>query len=538
MMANDIRLLAIILILSASTLPNIDLVNGTNKTETSLTLNITDSIGEISKATENDKLVFRGDLTQRDSSTGIGGQVIKIKYYHKSNSINEQFDKLINTETVITKFDGTFEYIWKANASIINNDGIVFIYADYDGSSLYKETTSLFGNPKQNSLEINQYTEPRLSMYISKLTYRPGDRIEFNGHCNDCEKVVFELWNEDRVIEIGGGVGINRIMNTYTADFGVFPETDSSSYQFGNFSIKGEATSIGVKVINETIIEFLPSNTIDTVIELDSELNLEIKEGNVFSITGNVKRQINIQDLSWMEESLEGQIIYLKAINHEVSGGPIVKILDEAKVVDGSFEFNWLAGCVGSTCKPEIYIELPKNDIFSRSQCCEYELNILSVMKPTINMESEIRPNSNLELTINAEPNTNVTISLFNSDGDIIRPPLTKLSDSNGRVIIDGDSLWRSPSTCTRAQPFGQYEVIVSVPSTTTPEKRIETNKTIDFLDEEGIIPTTQIEVLLNQKNASNFYSIELELAVTGNLCSFDRLIINLDNPVQEINPG
>ena len=173
---------------------------------------------------------------------------------------------------------------------------------------------------------------------------------------------------------------------------------------------------------NETIIEFLPSNTIDTVIELDSELDLEIREGNFISLTGNIKRSINIQDLSWMEESLEGQIIYLKT--NELSSG---QILDEAKVVDGSFEFNWLAGCVGSTCKPEIYIELPKNDIFSRSQCCERELNILSVMKPTINMNSEIRPNSNLELTINAEPNTNVTISLFNSDGDIIGSPLTCL---------------------------------------------------------------------------------------------------------------
>ena len=40
----------------------------------------------------------------------------------------------------------------------------------------------------------------------------------------------------------------------------------------------------------------------------------------------------------------------------------------------------------------------------------------------------------------------------------------------------------------------------------------------------------------MNQKNASNFYSIELELAVTGNLCSFDRLIINLDNPIQSID--
>ena len=104
-MAGNIRLLAIVIILSASALPNIDLVNGTNKTETSLTLNITDSIGEISKATENDKVVFRGNLTPRDSSTGIGGAVIKIKYYHKSHSSNEQFDKLINTETVITKFD-------------------------------------------------------------------------------------------------------------------------------------------------------------------------------------------------------------------------------------------------------------------------------------------------------------------------------------------------------------------------------------------------------------------------------------------------
>ena len=531
----NVRYSYIALILSClllfSIIAIIPFIDATNRNETRLSLNFYRSDVIISNVIEGESILFKGKLTLEDLTTPVAFKTIQIKYF--ITTMNQIHDKSL----VVTSTDihGNFESEWTANSNITNSEGLVYFYADFDGDTSHKQITSNY-NSQLLFLEIFKDTSPKFTLEPTKSQYYPGDLLSFSGICKNCPSINTILYGQNGIIKLSStNIITNTITHEFSGDFGTLPLYDSSLYSYGILNIKSSVTSNGVDIESEVSFKFLPNNPIATAVKLSTDDDLIMKEGIYVSFEGTLVRDAQgSTDVLWILDSLDNQEIVLNA--NVCNPTCITVIIDRTIIEDGAFAFEWKSECILNDCTVDLFASHLENDIFAEDQSSSSVFQILSYKSPEIFAEDQISHNSELSFSINTEPLADVKIELTNPFGfEVATINLT--SDSNGIVFVNGNDFWISSNSCTKSSPYGSYTITTSIPTTTNADKTLQTSHHILFVNENNVIPDTHLEILdISQTVEGNFFRVFVDLSVTGNLCSFDKVLIGLDSPIDVNN--
>ena len=509
----------------------IPFIDATNRNETRLSLNIYSSNVIVSNVVEGESVSFKGRLTLDDLTTPVEFRTIQIKHF--TTTVDQTHNKVLGVTS--TDINGNFEYLWVSNSNITNSEGLVYFYADFDGDTSNKPITSNYNN-ELLSLEIFKDTSPEFTIESDKPQYYPGELLSFSGICKNCDYISTELHGQNGLIKLfSANIVTNAVTHEFSGDFGTLPLSDSELYSYGIMHINSSTTSNGIYIESDVSFEFLPINPIAMDVTLSTDDDLITKEGTYVSFEGTLVRDDQgSTDALWVLNSLDNREIVLNANVCNPTCSTV--IIDRTIIEDGAFAFEWKSECILNDCTVDLFASHPGNDIFAEDQSSSNVFQIFSYKSPEIFAEDQISHNSELSFSINTEPLADVKIELTNPFGfEVATINLT--SDLNGNVFVSGNDFWISSNSCTKSSPYGSYTITASIPTTTNADKTLQTLHHVLFVNENDTIPDTYLKILeISQTVEDGLFRVFVDLSVTGNLCSFDKVLISLDSPIDANN--